>query len=67
MVPIANVLSVLKRDIDTEKIVLFVQRNINMVLIVITVQRVIIIRKATKNIKEGMCIIKKEQIMKRRM
>jgi hypothetical protein len=55
------------QNIDTVKIVLFVQRNINMVLIATTVQRVIIIRKATKNIKEAMCIIKKEQIMKRRM
>jgi hypothetical protein len=39
-------------------------------LIVITVQKHNIIRKAIKNIKnikEAMCIIKKEQIMKRRM
>jgi hypothetical protein len=66
MVPIANVLSVLKRDIDTVKIVLTVQRTINMDLIATTVQRVVI-DIVEKDIKEGMCIIKKEQIMKRRM
>jgi hypothetical protein len=66
MVPIANVLSVLKRDIDTVKIVLTVQRTINMDLIATTVQRVVI-DIVEKDIKEGMCIIKKEQIMRRRM
>jgi hypothetical protein len=66
MVPIAKVLSVLKRDINTNKIVLTVQRTINMDLIATTVQRVVI-DIVEKDIKEGMCIIKKEQIMKRRM
>jgi hypothetical protein len=66
MDPIANVLSVLKRNIDTVKIVLTVQRTINMDLIATTVQRVVI-DIVEKDIKEGMCIIKKEQIMRRRM
>jgi hypothetical protein len=62
VVLIAIVISVLRRDIGTDPIVLIVQRNINTDPIAITVQRAI-----RKVIKEGMCITKKALIIQRRM